>query len=125
MLDKKYYEGYEGEGEVKIWSNENGNENGMIVWIGYFNTILEGCFSSEFSPNGMIECYFNQDGFYDDKWEMRYPHIVLEELKKFNERLLDTKDEEIIKISKEIIEQLVFFINVAVKNKRKIYVEYN
>lgn len=125
MLDKKYYEGYEGEGEVKIWSNENGNEDGMIVWVGYFNTILEGCFSSEFSPNGMIECYFNQDGFYDDKWEMRYPHIVLEELKKFNERLLDTKDEEIIKISKEIIEQLVFFINVVVKNKRKIYVEYN
>ncbi|MCI8409499.1 MAG: hypothetical protein HFJ09_09575 [Lachnospiraceae bacterium] len=125
MLDKKYYEGYEGEGEVKIWSNENGNENGMIVWIGYFNTILEGCFSSEFSPNGMIECYFNQDGFYDDKWEMRYPHIVLEELKKFNERILDTKDKEIIKISKEIIEQLVFFINVAVKNKRNIYVEYN
>lgn len=125
MLDKKYYEGYEGEGEVKIWSNENGNENGMIVWIGYFNTILEGCFSSEFSPNGIIECYFNQDGFYDDKWEMRYPHIVLEELKKFNEKILDTKDEEIIKISKEIIEQLVFFINVAVKNKRNIYVEYN
>lgn len=125
MLDKKYYEGYEGEGEVKIWSNENGNENGMIVWIGYFNTILEGCFSSEFSPNGIIECYFNQDGFYDDKWEMRYPHIVLEELKKFNEKILDTKDEEIIKISKEIIEQLVFFINVAVKNKINIYVEYN
>ena len=125
MLDKKYYEGYEGEGEVKIWSNGNDNENGMIVWIGYFNTILEGCFSSEFSPNGIIECYFNQDGFYDDKWEMRYPHIVLEELNKFNERILDTKDNEIIKISKEIIEQLVFFINVAVKNKRNIYVEYN
>lgn len=123
MLDKKYYEGYEGEGEVKIWSNENGNENGMIVWIGYFNTILEGCFSSEFSPNGIIECYFNQDGFYDDKWEMRYPYIVLEESNKFNERILDTKDKEIIKISKEIIEQLVFFINVAVKNKRNIYVE--
>ncbi|MBD5134343.1 MAG: hypothetical protein HDT39_00060 [Lachnospiraceae bacterium] len=93
MLDKSYYEGYEGEGEVKIWSDENG----MVVW----------------------------DGFYDDKWEMRYPHIVLEELKKFNEKLLDTKDEEIIKKSKEVIEQLVFLINAAVKNERKIYVEYN
>lgn len=125
MLDKRYYEGYEGEGEIKIWSNENGSENGMIVWIGFFNTILEGCFCPDFSPDGIIECYFNQDGFFDDKWEMRYPHIVLEELKKFNEKLLDTKDEEIIKKSKEVIEQLTFFINVAVKNKRNIYVEYN
>lgn len=109
MLDKRYYEGYEGEGKVKIWSDENGNENGMVVWIVFFNTILEGCFSSEFSPNGIIKCYFNQDGFYDNKWEMRYPHIVLEELKKFNEKFLDTKDEEIIKKSKEAIEQLVFY----------------
>ena len=124
MLDKRYYEGYEGEGEVKIWSDENGSENGMVVWIGFFNTILEGCFNSEFSQNGIIKCYYNQDGFYDNKWEMRYPHIVLEELKKFNEKLLDTKDEEIIKESKEVIEQLVFFISVAIKNERNIYVEY-
>lgn len=40
-------------------------------------------------------------------------------------KLLDTKDKEIIRISKQIIEQIVFFINVAVKNKRNIYVEYN
>ena len=85
MLDTRYYEGYEGEGEVKVWSEENGNEDGIVIWIGFFNTILEGCFSSEFQKNGIIECYFNQDGFYDEKWEMKYPHIVLEELKRFNE----------------------------------------
>lgn len=124
MLDKRYYEGYEGEGKVKIWSDGNGSENGMVVWNGFFNTILEGCFNSEFSQNGIIKCYYNQDGFYDNKWEMRYPHIVLEELKKFNEKLLDTKDEEIIKESKEVIEQLVFFISVAIKNETNIYVEY-
>ena len=88
MLDTRYYEGYEGEGEVKVWSEENGNEDGIVIWIGFFNTILEGCFSSEFQKNGIIECYFNQDGFYDEKWEMKYPHIVLEELKRFNEKKL-------------------------------------
>ena len=45
MLDTRYYEGYEGEGEVKVWSEENGNEDGIVIWIGFFNTILEGCFS--------------------------------------------------------------------------------
>ena len=42
MLDTRYYEGYEGEGEVKVWSEENGNEDGIVIWIGFFNTILEG-----------------------------------------------------------------------------------
>ena len=40
MLDTRYYEGYEGEGEVKVWSEENGNEDGIVIWIGFFNTIL-------------------------------------------------------------------------------------
>ena len=125
MLDKRYYEGYEGEGEVKVWSEGNGNQDGIVIWIGFFDTILEGGFSQEFQKNGIIECYFNQDGFYDNRWEMKYPHIVLEELKRFNEKLLYKIDEEIIKESKEVIEQLIFFINIAVKNERIIYVEYD
>ena len=40
MLDTRYYEGYEGEGEVKVWSEENGNEDGIVIWIGFFNTCL-------------------------------------------------------------------------------------
>ena len=125
MLDKRYYEGYEGEGEVKVWSEENGNQDGIVIWIGFFDTILEGCFNQEFQKNGIIECYFNQDGFYDNRWEMKYPHIVLEELKSFNEKLLYKIDEEIIKESNEVIKQLIFFINIAVKNERIIYVEYD
>lgn len=125
MLDKRYYEGYEGEGEVKVWSGNNDKEKGILIWIGFFNTILEGCYSLGFQKNGIIECYFNQNGFYDDKWEMKNPHIVLEELKGFNEKLVDTRDEEIINKSKEVIEQLVSFINICIKNKRRIYIEYN
>ena len=51
--------------------------------------------------------------------------IVLEELKRFNEKLLDTRNEEIIKESKEVVEQLVSFINMAVRNEKNIYVEYD
>lgn len=99
--------------------------NGIVIWNGFFYTILEGCFNSKFSPNGILECYFNQDGFYDDKWEMKYPYIVLDELKRFNERVLNTRDEDIVKKSKEVIEQLVSFINIAISNGRKIFIEYD
>ena len=124
MLDKRYYEGYEGEGEVKVWRDDNGVENGMIIWRGFFETILEGCFKTEFSKNGISECYYNKDGFYDDKWEMQYPAIVLQEIDKFDENLLNTENEEIIKKSKEIITLLISFINIAIENDQKIYVEY-
>ncbi len=34
---------------------------------------------------------------------MKYPHIVLEELKRFNEKLLDTRNEEIIKNLRKLL----------------------
>ena len=108
-ISRVVFEGYVDDDEIMMCDN---------IWIGFFNTILEGGFSSEFQKNGIIECYFNQDGFYDEKWEMKYPHIVLEELKRFNEKLLDTRNEEIIKKSKEVVEQLVSFINMAVRNEK-------
>ena len=43
------------------------------------------------------------------------------ELKRFNEKLLDTRNEEIIKKSKEVVEQLVSFINMAVRNEKNIF----
>ena len=124
MLDKKYYEGYEGEGRVKIWREENGKEIGFVIWAGFFNAILEGCFKPDFQRNGIIECYYNQDGFYDEKWEMSHSDNVLEELKAFDENLLNTKSKEMIKIAKEIIERLISFINTAAFKEEKVYVEY-
>lgn len=124
MLDKRYYEGYEGEGEVKVWVDDNGVESGIVIWRGFFEAILEGCFRSEFQKNGISECYYNQNGFYDDKWEMQSPYIVLQEVNHFDENLLNTENEEIIKKSKEVITLLISFINIAIENKQKIYVEY-
>lgn len=124
MLNNKYYEGYKGEEKVKIWNEENLKEIGFVIWAGFFNTILEGCFHSDFQKNGIIECYYNQDGFFDEIWEMKQPEIVLKELSGFNETSLDTQNEEIIVIAKEIIGELVSLISEAVSKKEKIFIEY-
>lgn len=96
----------------------------MLVWNGFFDTILEGCFKPEFQKGGIIECYYNHDGFYDGKWEMKYPHIVLDELKTFDENVLDTRSQGIIKIAKDIIGQLIYFIDTAISKNAKVYIEY-
>lgn len=125
MLNNKYYDGYEGEERIKIWfEDDNSEEIGFIIWHGFFNTILEGCFYSDFQKNGIIECYYNQNGFYDEIWEMIHPEIVLEELRRFNDNSLDTQNKEIIVIVKEVIGQLISLINAAVSKKEKIYIEY-
>ena len=104
MLDRNYYKGFEGEGQVKVWTYENGSEIGMVIWIGFFNTVLEGCFIPTFQKKGIVECY---------------------ELKRFDEKVLDTRDEEIIQKTKEIVEDLINFISIAVKDKLKVYIEYD
>ena len=71
MLNKQYYEGYEGEGEVKIWYEDGQDENGIVIWIGFWETILEGCYIPDYQSNGIIECYFNHNGFYDDVWSRK------------------------------------------------------
>ena len=77
-----------------------------------------------FRKRVISECYYNQNGFYDDKWEMKSPAIVLQEINYFDENLLKTENEEIIKKSKEVITLLILFINIAVEKNQKIYVEY-
>lgn len=42
MLDTRYYEGYEGEGEVKVWSEENGNEDGIVIWLAFLIQFQRG-----------------------------------------------------------------------------------
>ena len=53
MLNKQYYEGYEGEGGIKIWYEEGQYENGMVIWIGFWETILEGCYNPDYQRNGI------------------------------------------------------------------------
>ncbi len=56
---------------------------------------------------------------------MKYPYIVLDELKRFDEKILDRRDEEIIQKTKEIVEDLINFISIAIKDKLKVYIEYD
>lgn len=55
---------------------------------------------------------------------MQFPSIVLQEINRFDENLLKTENEDIIKKSKEIITLLISLINIAVEKNQNIYVEY-
>lgn len=124
MINKKYYDEFEGEDAVKIWKYEHGIECGILVWRGFFEAVLEGCFRKDFQRNGIVECYYNQNGFFDDRWELEHPLVVLHELACFDENQLDHLDKAIVHGSKEVIRYLVSFINTAASRNQRIYIEY-
>ena len=123
MWDKQFYMGYEGEDAVSIWT-EDGAKIGLIIWRGFFETILECCFKKDFSKNGIVECYYHQNGFYDEKWEMQDPTVVLSELAEFDDTVFGAQNKEMIQESKTVAKHLASFIKTAMENNQTVYVEY-
>ena len=124
MINTKYYEEFQGENAVKIWIDEGGEESGLLVWRGFFEAVLEGCFKKDFQKGGLVECYYFQNGFFDDTWCMKSPEVVLHELTGFDETQLKHLDKEIVLKSKEIIQYLLFFVRTATNLKQRINIEY-
>ena len=124
MINTKYYEEFQGEDSVKIWIDEGGEESGFLVWRGYFEAVLEGCFKTAFQKGGLVECYYFQNGFFDDTWCMKYPEVVLHELACFDETQLKHLDKKIVLQSKEIVQHLLFFVNEAANLQQRINIEY-
>lgn len=125
MIDNIYFKGYEGEGEVDIWYEQNNKKNGLRIQEGFFETILDGCYNSNYNIGGLIDCYCNKDGFYDEKWIIRNLAVVIRELQGFNENKIHTNDTEIILMSKKIINKIILLINESISNELDIFIESN
>lgn len=123
MLNQKYYEGYEGEAAVKVWREDNLTPIGMIIWCGFFETILEGCFVPDFPIGGISECYYYQNGFYDEKWEMANPSLVAQELSAFHCVHPELRNTGMIQETNEVLQLLKGLIATAVEKQQKVYIE--
>ena len=124
MLDERYYKGFWGENEVRLWVEKDGEEYGLSIWCGFFDTIMEGCFRPYPSPNGMVWCWQYCEGFYNNKWEVPDPTILLQELNLFDPQKLEETRHNLIKESEEVRTLMISFISEATKNGQKIYMEY-
>ena len=124
MIDKNFYKGFEGEDQVKIWTIHNNEEIGFLLWAGYFELLLDGCTKAKYEKEGLIECYFQRNGFYDDKWEAKDLSIIVEELKQYDENQLRCRDPKLKKDVKTIADTLLYFIDNVVCHQTKLYIEY-
>ncbi len=85
MVDKRYYEGYEPEkGFVVYWDEENQ----MEIWEGYLNLLFSACYHGLSSTQGLLECYRNWNGFYEEEgWKIPDLDVAIKELECFDEKM--------------------------------------
>ena len=116
-----YFKGFEGESELKIFQkNENEEiEVTMLIWIGYFNSIIE-----EIKPNkdgsweGISLYYHTSTGWYDiSPWRCEALQLFTMQLESINKNKLNIECQEILTI-------LIDVFNESIYSSKHIYFEY-
>ena len=126
MIETKYIQGFEEEGEVFGYSANKADNRGLRIWEGYFENLLSGCYSEHFQPGGLMECYCNQNGFYEESpWKIKNLKVAINDLEGFKADNVETTIPEMKKTVLALKDELVSFIKEALENKREVLIEYN
>ena len=118
MINNKFFEGYEGEAELTFIANEKQ----LIIWNGYFETILNSLLGCEVEGKGILKEYFTHEGWYDDSpWLIEDVDLAINQLKCFNSSKVHQN------LIKKDIDELVDVIISFLQDNHlpDIYIEYN
>ncbi len=117
MIDSRFYEGFEGEAELSLVTD--GNK--LVIWNGYFETILDSLLDCNVEKEGVVKEYFNHEGWYDDSpWLIEDNSLVISQLECFDINKINQNS------MKNDLEEVVKTIISFLQNNRlsKIYIEY-
>lgn len=127
MIRQKYIDGYEGEGRVLVYCLDNDqNQNGMMIWEGYFEFLLAACYYKTFPKGGLLEAYYYHNGFYENSpWQIENIGSAATELENFDIRKIDTISPEIAFVVQELKKDLISFFKKMICEGKEVYIEYN
>ncbi|MGX7418089.1 hypothetical protein ACWOFR_04710 [Carnobacterium gallinarum] len=118
MINNKLFDGYEGEAELTFTANENK----LIIWNGYFETILDNLLDCEVEKRGIITEYFAHEGWYDDSpWLIEDVNLTIGQLKYFDSSKINQNS--LKKDLDELIDVIISFLQD--NSLTDIYIEYN
>ncbi|MCF7618519.1 hypothetical protein [Bacillus sonorensis] len=119
MINTKFYDGFEGEPELIL----SDGENKLIIWNGYFETILDSLLDKNIEKEGIIKEYFNHEGWYDDSpWVIQDLDLTIDQMKSFDINTLDVS-EDMKNVLPDIVKEIIQFLENA-KNKT-VVIEYD
>lgn len=117
MINSRFYEGFEGEAELTFVADNDK----LVIWNGYFETILDNLLDCNVEKEGIVKEYFNHEGWYDDlPWLVKDNSLTIDQLKRFD---INKSNQSSMK---DDIEEVVQTIISFLENNRlsKIYIEY-
>ena len=120
MIDKRYYEGYEPEdGFVVYWDEENQ----MEIWEGYLNLLFAACYHGLSSTQGLLECYRNWNGFYEEEgWKIPDLDVAIKELECFDEKMGEPVSPDFAEDIRRVQKDLLAFLEKARQMKKNVFI---
>jgi hypothetical protein len=114
----KYYDGFEGESKLVFFNDHHK----FSMWIGYFESFLDSLLYIELDKEGILEEYYNHEGWYDDSpWMIPDRALTITQLKQFD--LNKVKQSEYIKgVLPELVRELIDFLE---DSREKVWIEYD
>lgn len=116
MIDRTYYEGFEGDREIIFTlSVPNGETKSYGIWDGYFDCIIESIKPTGPVWDGFLYHYHLVDGWYDeDDWQVP-------DLKLYYKQLLDIDENQLhFPRAKEVLRLLRNLFQQAVEHEGQI-----
>ncbi|SMF90172.1 hypothetical protein SAMN05661091_4919 [Paenibacillus uliginis N3/975] len=100
IINNKYYEGYEGEGEMQfIRYLSNGDKYVLKIWDGYFDEIMREIQPEENGWTGLAYYYNVEEPWWERPWKIQDIDIVIKQLR-------NIKTEQLNKEAKELLIEL-------------------
>lgn len=97
VTNSKYYEGYEGEGEIQFIRHlSNGDKYVIRIWDGYFDEIMRQIQPEEIGWTGLAYYYNVEEPWWEDLWEIPDKAIVLEQLQEIKTEHLNAEVKELL-----------------------------
>ncbi|MBW7475225.1 dihydroorotate dehydrogenase (quinone) [Paenibacillus oenotherae] len=95
VINDKYYEGYEGEGEIQfIRYLADGNRFILRIWDGFFDKIMSSIDPEPDGWTGLAYFYHVEEPWWEKPWEIPDKEVVLKQFEKIDTSNFDdtTKD---------------------------------
>ncbi|GAB1159750.1 hypothetical protein YWY31_57750 [Paenibacillus illinoisensis] len=97
IINSKYYEGYEGEGEIQFIRHlSNGDKYILRIWDGYFDEIMREIQPEDNGWTGLAYYYNVEEPWWETPWKIPDLPIVLKQLQEIQTEFLNVEVKKLL-----------------------------
>lgn len=96
-INKKYYDGFEGEPEIQFILKKGSNSETLVIWEGYFDQIMRLMNPDEWGWTGLAYYYNMYSGWYQESpWAIEDLPMALKQFKTIDSSQLGDEANDIL-----------------------------